>query len=222
MPKPRLLDLFCGAGGMTKGYQRAGFHVVGVDFSSQPRYCGDEFVQADALTFPLKGFDAIAASPPCQRYSALRTTSASRGAAHPDLVGPVRDRIQAAGLPYVIENVVGAPLQDPVLLCGSMFGLGVAGRQLRRHRLFEASFPILTPRCRHEGMAVGVYGGGPTGVNGPNRRGAWQGTAEESRQAMGIGWMTKAELNNAIPPAYGEFVGEQLMRHLGWSSDTPS
>ena len=112
----RLLDLFCGAGGAAMGYHRAGFEVVGIDIAPQPNY-PFEFVQADAMEFPLDGFDAIHASPPCQAYTALATGK------HPRLIEPMRERLASSGVPWVIENVVGAPLRQPVLLCGSMFGL---------------------------------------------------------------------------------------------------
>jgi DNA (cytosine-5)-methyltransferase 1 len=144
--RPVLIDLFCKAGGCTKGYQRAGFYVVGVDIEPQPNYCGDEFHQADALAFPLDEADAIHASPPCQAHSSIAKQQRARrpGAYdHPDLVDATRDRLVAAGVPYVIENVVGAPLLNHVQLCGSSFGLDV-----RRHRLFECSFPVLAPPLR--------------------------------------------------------------------------
>jgi DNA (cytosine-5)-methyltransferase 1 len=224
--RPRLLDLFCGAGGAAMGYHRAGFDVVGIDIEPQPHY-PFEFVQDDAL-FCLKRikaglweFDAIHASPPCQAYSVLRR--ANPGAEYPDLVAPTREMLEATGLPWVMENVPGAPLLPSIVLCGSMFDLGAGDRQLRRHRLFESSVGMLQPQCAHEGEAIGVYGGSPTGrytfENGirkglKGRRGGYQGTMDERREAMGVGWMTSKELNNAIPPAYTEWIGVQLLRHL--------
>lgn len=215
MTKPRLLDLFCGAGGAAMGYHRAGFEVVGVDIKPQPHY-PFEFYQGDALDniFTDPGvtrslFDAIHASPPCQAHSALR--SLWKNAKHPDLIEPTRNLLKASGLPYVIENVPGAPLIDPTRLCGSMFGLGANGRQLRRHRLFEA--PWLgpwAPLCRHQGQPVGVYG---YGGGGKMTRG-YKGTEAEYREAMGIDWATKAEIAQAIPPAYTEWIGKQLMEAL--------
>ncbi len=161
--KPRALDLFCCAGGATKGLQRAGFHVTGVDIKPQPRYCGDAFHQADAMTFPLEGFDFIWASPPCQAFTTLRFMPTAKE--HPNLIPETRSRLVAAGIPYCIENVDGAPLGDSgylIMLCGTMFGLQTAdGRaELRRHRLFETSFSIpLRPACQHGMIPLGVYGG---------------------------------------------------------------
>jgi DNA (cytosine-5)-methyltransferase 1 len=230
--QPRLLDLFCGAGGAAMGYHRAGFEVVGVDLAPQPRY-PFAFIQEDALETlrdvdvysgkPIwaGGFDAIHASPPCQAYSVLRR--ANPEAEYEDLIGPTRELLEATELPWVIENVPGSPTHHLTVLCGSMFGLGAGGRQLRRHRNFETSFPVLSPPCRHEGEAIGVYGGGPVGrytfENGAkkdyyNRRGGYQGTAEEKAEAMGIDWMNGREINQAIPPAYTELIGHQLMAHL--------
>lgn len=204
MNKPRLLDLFCGAGGAARGYQQAGFHVTGVDVKTQPRYAGDVFIEADAMTYPLDGFDAIHASPPCQAHSTL---NALWKRDHPDLVAETRARLQAAGVPWVIENVPGAPLINPIVLCGSHFGNGAGGRQLRRHRLFESNVAMLAPACRHAGQPVGVYG---TGGGGQMTRG-YKGTTEEYREAMGMPWATKAEIAQAIPPAYTEYVGGFLM-----------
>lgn len=206
---PRLLDLFCCAGGAAMGYHRAGFDVVGVDIEPQPNY-PFEFHQADALTFPLDGFDAIHASPPCQAYTALRGRQGDRK--YPDLVDETRKRLRAANVPFVIENVPGAPLDNPIQLCGSGFGLSVL-----RHRLFETNFPVMSPGCAHGGHAkkyrirqhgreyptafAYVYGGGQSGQ-----------TAAEWRDAMGIDWMTVDELSQAIPPAYTEHIGGYLMQ----------
>lgn len=212
---PRLLDLFCGAGGAAMGYHRAGFEVVGIDIAPQPRY-PFEFHQADALTFPLEGFDAIHASPPCQAYSVTR--KAWNGSDdHPELIEPIRKRLGDSGLAYVIENVVGAPLLNPIQLCGSSFGLDV-----RRHRLFETSFPLMAMPCAHHlqrearfpalrsgrttlAKVVGVFG---TGGGAAKDIDLW-------REAMGIDWMrTKHELAESIPPAFTEFIGAALMQHL--------
>jgi DNA (cytosine-5)-methyltransferase 1 len=186
--KPRLLDLFCGAGGAAMGYHRAGFEVVGVDINPQPHY-PFEFHQADAMTYPLDGFDAIHASPPCQAYSVAT----------------------AVHVPFVIENVPGAPLRGTLLLCGSMFGL-----EVRRHRIFEGTVPMMSPLgCNHLGAAVPVYGHTGAGANrGRERdRGRSNGVADW-RRAMGIDWMTVNELAESIPPAYTEWIGSHLMRQL--------
>lgn len=206
--KPRLLDLFCGAGGAAKGYQRAGFYVVGVDINPQPHYCGDEFHQADALTFPLDGFDAIHASPPCQAYTALRSRHQAKS--YPDLVAPVRQRLQTSGRPYTIENVPGAPLNYAVMLCGAMFGLKVY-----RHRLFETSMLLLGPaHVSHDdttpGVGRGKSGRGFISVAGVGGFG-FPGGFDYAKAAMGIDWMSRAELSQAIPPAYTEWIGRQLL-----------
>jgi DNA (cytosine-5)-methyltransferase 1 len=188
------------------GYHRAGFEVVGVDINPQPNY-PFEFHQADALIWPLEGFDAIHASPPCQAFSDLRHRTDGE---YPDLVAATRERLLLTGVPYVIENVEGAPLINPVRLCGSAFGLGANGRQLRRHRLFESNVPIMVPSCQHRGQPVGVYG---TGGGGQMTRG-YKGTPEEYREAMEIDWATRAEIAQAIPPIYAEFIGGYLMSAL--------
>lgn len=215
--KPRLLDLFCCAGGAGVGYSQAGFEVVGVDINPQPNY-PLAFIQVDALSLDRKFialFDAVHASPPCQAYSDLakRNRNADEW---PQLIDPVRDLLIETGLPYVIENVDGAPLRDPVVLCGTMF----PGLRVLRHRLFEANFPIAQPphgkhpkvhtfdrRKSHFGKTnewkdfVQVTGGGNC-------------TLAAARKAMGIDWMTKGEINESIPPRYAKYVGEQLMFHL--------
>ena len=161
--RPRLLDLFCGAGGAAMGYHRAGFEVVGVDHLPQPNY-PFEFVQNDALMvmsfhpwWDVEPFDAIHASPPCQAYSSLRAMP--NVGDHPDLIGPTRALLQRAGLPYVIENVVGAPLLNPVRICGAGLGLGTDTHDLARHRLFECSFAVMVPPCAHgTRKVIGIYG----------------------------------------------------------------
>ena len=202
----RLLDLCCGAGGAAEGYARAGFEVVGVDVLPQPHY-PFTFHQADALTFPLDGFDAYHASPPCQAYSVTRSFHPETAAAYPVIIEPLRERLQATGSPYVIENVPGAPLIDPVMLCGSMFRLRTVDGWLKRHRLFECNFAVHQLECAHPDHipCLGVYGGG--GRVGSTRRG----TAYERRDMMGIWWMTTDELNEAIPPAYTEYIGAHIL-----------
>ncbi len=215
----RLLDLFCGAGGCTKGYQLAGFWVRGVDLNPQPRYVGEEFIQADALEY-LRGliksgeiaeFDAIHASPPCQGYSE-NLRHLSDGTA-PLLIEPCRALLQSAGLPCVIENVEGAPLSTStnlfgdhgVILCGSQFGL-----RIWRHRLFETSFPVLEPApCRHDQKPLNPHREESRQV----MRAEFGQAAPESvwREAAGVPWMSRGESRQAIPPAFTEYIGRQLL-----------
>ncbi len=208
--RPRLLDLFCGQGGCAVGYHRAGFDVFGVDIKAQPRY-PFPMVVADALKppFDLRQFDAIHASPPCQAYSRSRNNGCHSSA--PRLIDATRIILQASGKIWVIENVVGSKLNNPVELCGAAFGLKSGIFDLARHRLFEMSFYLLSPECCHRrGQTIGVYG------NGTNK---WHRekfgrciTDSEKREAMGIDWMTRKGLTQAIPPAYTEYIGKQLMR----------
>lgn len=190
------------------GYHRAGFEVVGVDLAPQPHY-PFEFHLGDALTWPLEGFDAIHASPPCQHYSALNNGRWGNADGHPDLVAVVRERLR--GRVHVIENVPGSPLLDPILLCGSMFGLGLDEFQLRRHRLFESSLRLdRSMTCEHEGRALGVYGHGRGG--GPHR--GRTADAAQGRAIMGMPWATRDGVSQAIPPAYTEWIGKQLLEAL--------
>lgn len=216
--KPRLLDLFCGAGGSAVGYHRAGFEVVGVDILPQPDY-PFEFHQSDALTFPTGGFDAIHASPPCQRYS--HGTVAGHAHKHPDLVGPTRKRLVSSGLLYVIENVPRSPLINPVVLCGSMFGLTAVDDdgtplRLQRHRLFEANFDLVAPRaCRHDRSVrvAGAYGGARRDKDEAKyiRKGGYVPSVRVMQRLLGIDWMPERSLFLSIPPAYTEHVGGMLM-----------
>jgi DNA (cytosine-5)-methyltransferase 1 len=207
------------------GYARAGFDVVGVDSVPQPRY-PFEFVQADAIEYVLNHgheFDVIHASPPCQVYSITANTHTVE---HADLLEPTREALIEVGRPYVIENVVGAPLIDPVMLCGSMFGLrapDVDGVELRmeRHRLFETSFPVpLAPApCAHDSTLVGgSYKGSrhrkPEHRDNPDRRGGYTPHISVRGALMGIDWMNEHELAQAIPPVYTEWLGRQLIDHL--------
>lgn len=217
--RPRLLDLFCCAGGAARGYQHAGFEVVGVDIAAQPRYAGDEFYRGDAIVVAeaalrlghLGQFDAIHASPPCQAHSDLQRQSKRH---YEDFIPATRELCEESGLPYIIENVEGAPLVGPVVLCGTMF----PGLRVLRHRLFESNIPLWVPthtdihplvfthdkRKAHYGRLdqdtsfVQVTGGGNCSIR-------------NAREAMGIDWMTKQELNEALPPAYTEFLGRQLL-----------
>lgn len=202
--KPRLIDLFCCAGGASEGYARAGFEVVGVDIEPQPHY-PFEFYQADALTFPLDGFDAAAASPPCQAHTLCQRI---RDNNHPELIGPIRARLKAAGIPYAIENVVGAPLIDPIELCGAMFGL-----RTYRHRLFECSFPIEAPYHPDHTAPVRKMGRPPQPGEFMHVVGNFSGV-KQARKAMGIDWMPRDKLREAIPPAYTEYVGRAMMLYL--------
>jgi DNA (cytosine-5)-methyltransferase 1 len=197
------------------GYHRAGFDVVGVDIKPQPRY-PFAFVQADALEYVRdhgREFDAIHASPPCQAYTSWQNLNRERWGTvpeHPDLIAPTRELLRGTGRPFVIENVIGSPLEGSALLCGFMFGLG-----LRRHRRFEASFLLLSPRhrCGKRRRSAAVYGP----LNGRrlwDRKDGTQlraATFAEASAAMGIDWMESEELTQAIPPAYTEFVGRQLL-----------
>lgn len=223
--KPRLLDLFCCAGGAGVGYAQAGFEVVGIDINPQPRY-PFPFVQSDALALDLKfiaTFDAVHASPPCQSYSDLAKRNKNADS-WPRLIEPIRDLLITSGLPYIIENVEGAPLHDPIILCGTMF----PELRVLRHRLFESNFLITAPphgkhpkvhtfdrRKAHFGKTdewvdyVQVTGGGNC-------------TLAAARAAMGIDWMTKAEINESIPPAYTRYIGGFLMQHLAGMTESPS
>ena len=216
MGKPRLLDLFSGAGGAARGYQLAGFYVVGVDNKPQKHYIGEEFILADALEYVREHgqeYDAIHASPPCQAYSALRHLRPEND--YPDLIAPTRELLQASRVPYIIENVPKAPLRFTITLCGSGFGLRV-----RRHRRFESSICLLGKGCDHrsQGRPIDVSGTGGrritrrTNDHGGNTNKPLNLT--QALEAMGIDWMTRYELSQAIPPAYCEFIGKQLMRHL--------
>lgn len=219
--RPKLLDLFCGAGGCSVGYDRAGFDVTGCDLEPHPDY-PFPIVVADACevltrTQWLREFDAIHASPPCQGYTTMSNRWRGNGGAadeHPDLISWVRLGLEATGLPYVIENVPGArrELRDPVTLRGGMFGLGVD-----RPRLFETNFPVSTPSNQKVHNPLGVYGKLDgrrlfTRKDGSIQRAAR--TLEEAQTAMGIDWMSWDDLTEAIPPAYTEHLGRQLIDRL--------
>jgi DNA (cytosine-5)-methyltransferase 1 len=209
--KPRLLDLFCGAGGAAMGYARAGFEVVGVDIKPQPRY-PFQFVLADALgdfgcdLARSSQWDAIHASPPCQAYTKAQKL---QGIEHPDLIGPTRELLEETGLPYVIENVKGAPLHDPVMLEGQMFP------ELRTHRprLFETNWLLEVPALRPPPPPNAKMGRPPTASTWIQVVGNFWDVGA-GRVAMNIDWMTRDELREAIPPAYTEFIGAQLLAHV--------
>jgi hypothetical protein len=211
--RPLLLDLFCGAGGAAMGYHQAGFDIIGYDIEPQPSY-PFEFIQGDALAIEaIEGAAAIHASPPCQHYTTLANGNNANPHDYPDLIGKTRDLLQSTGLPYVIENVPSAPMCDTVMLCGEMFGLGVI-----RHRLFESNeFLMAPPHPKHLGRVAGWRHG--EYFDGPYKAvygdGGGKGSLQEWRDAMGIQWMqTRHELAESIPPAYTQYIGEQLIQAL--------
>jgi DNA (cytosine-5)-methyltransferase 1 len=232
--RPRLLDLFCGAGGAAMGYHRAGFDVVGVDIHDQPDY-PFEFEQADALGvlrqdydfqqrgsgWRLEDFDAIHASPPCQAYSNLKVMPTAKQD-HPKLLVPTIDLLRSVDIPWVVENVGGARRDFPTdiyrfQLCGTSFGL-----RLYRHRWFASNVFVPALHCQHAAVedVVGVYGSSD-GIHEPGfkhpgtRRGPRQATTEEAREVMRMPWVTKRKgLTDAIPPAYTEHIGGYLMAEI--------
>jgi len=214
MPRPRVLDLFCCAGGAAMGYHRAGFEVVGVDRVPQPNY-PFEFRRADALCYLREHghlFDVIHASCPCQKWTAYRRRGNGVGDGYLNLIPATRELLKLAGIPYVIENIESArgELMDPICLCGSSFGLDV-----KRHRLFESNVPLLALPCDHSRWTPRF----PPATNRTNLRktvevGVWRIPLEVQQQAMGIDWMTREELSQAIPPAYTQFIGDQLMEQV--------
>lgn len=204
--RPRLLDLFCGAGGAAVGYHRAGFDVTGVDVEAQPRY-PFRFWQMDALAlepWALMAFDAIHASPPCQRW--LGVPGALGESEYPDLIGPTRELLGATGLPYVIENVPGAPL-DGFVLCGTTFGL-----PLVRHRRFEVwpEIGLVPSACHQSSFGRGTEHPGTY----PFAHGAWRPAWRACVLPVVWPWMTLEESHDAIPPAYTELIGHQLTQHI--------
>ena len=210
----RILDLFCKAGGASVGYSRAGFEVVGVDIAKQKRY-PFEFIKADAIEVLndagfISRFDAIVASPPCQTHSITQHLRNAQGKTtdKSDLIPETRAGLISSGLPYIIENVPGAPLINPVQLCGSSFGLKV-----RRHRRFESNIQLVGSSCDHkkQGRPVGIYGSMRDDIP---KGGKTADTMDQAREAMGVDWMIWKELVEAIPPAYTEFLGKQLFKHL--------
>lgn len=195
------------------GLHRAGFEVTGVDIKPQKRF-PFHFIQGDALDADLSGYDFVWASPPCQRHCDLNRMYNRKE--HPDLIPPTRAKLVASGLPYIIENVEGAPLLNPVTLCGTMFGsLGTGSAELWRHRLFESNMELhVGVKCQHrlKPRVIGVYGG-----HGRDRRrtvNTKDFSTTDRRLAMGIDWMTGNELSQAIPPAYSEFLGRQVIGHI--------
>ena len=218
MTAPRLLDLYCGAGGAAMGYARAGFDVTGVDIVPQYDY-PFAFVLGDADTYPLDGFDAIHASPPCKRFTVAGAMHRRRQARlfdpTSDHLTPTLARLAELDVAWIVENVPGAPMpDDSVTYCGSSFGLAV-----RRHRLFAASYPIEAPPCDHaaQGRPVGVYGngGGWDRSRNPGGGGVKVAGADAAR-ALGVDWTThQPSLSQMIPPAYTEHIGRQLRERIG-------
>ncbi len=204
MRRPRALDLFSGAGGAGMGLHRAGYDVTGVDIAPQRNY-PFTFVQADALTVDLSSYAFVWASPPCQRHSRMSACRVGLRDKYPDLIAVMREKLERWGGPYIIENVMGAPLIDPVMLCGAMFGL-----ETYRHRIFESNYQLKVPS--HPPHAV------PTSKAGHWVPGTFISVAGNcapmslARAAMGIDWTTRAELVEAIPPAFSEHLGRQMIR----------
>lgn len=215
--RPRLLDLFCGAGGAGMGYTRAGFEVVGVDIAPQPRY-PFTFIQGDALEYVRrhgKEFDAIHASPPCQAHSRLQRVS---GFTYLDLVPDTRSALADSGRSYVIENVVGAPLLSPIVLCGVSLG-----RPLYRHRLFESSASLnQPPHVTHCWRTTSGHGKSKVAARYSHLELFCDpvAPARSYRQAMECEWMTAMEAAQAIPPAYSQWVGEQLLEQISYPHPT--
>lgn len=212
----RALDLFCGAGGASVGLARAGFEVWGVDIRRQPRYpFQSRFIQADAFALPVDPawFDFVWASPMCQKYTLAGYNERSRGKVYPDQIAAIRDLLIEVQVPFCIENVPRAPLRADIVLDGSMF----PDLRVIRRRHFETSFgPVLRLGFQTHGLLLKGWCC-PVG----NGTGSWmwkaglRQSADECRSAMGIEWMTRAELNQAIPPDYAEFIGRAAIRALG-------
>lgn len=202
--KPTALDLYCCQGGAAQGLADAGFQVIGVDIEPQPNY-PFPFIRADAVTTMPAGFDFIWASPPCQAHTKAQRIQRRK---HPDLIEPTRAMLRASGIPYVIENVVGAPLENPILLCGAMFGL-----MTYRHRLFECSFPIYIPEhpehtAPNRKMGRPVQEGEMMHIVG-NFSGV-----QRARDIMGTQWMNRDGLREAIPPAFAKHIGLAAMAKI--------
>lgn len=208
--KYRLLDLWSGAGGSARGYQQAGFHVTGVDINPQPRYAGDVFIQDDAFDYLARNwwkYDCIHASPVCKRYSKMTQCRPGLAEQHPDEVAKIGAWLDFYGKPYVIENVPEAPLRDPLILCGSMFG-----KELYRHRAFQTNFRVKKPKHPfHTKSAVHPDNWKPGLVMSVVGNCA---PIAHAREIMGIDWMMRDELAESIPPFYTSYIGDALRRRL--------
>ncbi|KKL71286.1 hypothetical protein LCGC14_2096410 [marine sediment metagenome] len=210
MVKPKLLDLFCGAGGASMGYHRAGFEVEGVDNKSQPHY-PFKFYQVDALEFPLEGYDAYHASPPCQAYSKAFSMLIGHRKEHPDLVADTRNYLSVTGKPYVIENVVGAPMENYIQLEGTMFGL-----EVKKVRNFELhGFEILLLPAKPDNTRGWIKNGRLVGMMGHTCYPKERVSRQELETAYEINWgLSRHELRQAIPPAYTEYIGKELIKQM--------
>jgi DNA (cytosine-5)-methyltransferase 1 len=210
----KAIDLFCCAGGASSGLARAGFAVHGVDLEYQREYPFSTFEQGNALDVPvdrLRCFDLVWASPPCQAFTAYKRRKEHVKPAL-NLIPQTRELLRRAGVPYIIENVPGAPLENPVTLCGSMFGLDV-----QRHRIFETSFPVIVPECDHSVWTPRF----PGATNrAPNSRktvevGVYRIPVETQRRAMGIERpVSLHKLSQMVPPAFAEFLALQARAHI--------
>lgn len=211
--KLRLLDLFCGAGGASMGYAMAGFDVTGIDLKHGKRY-PFTYIKGDVRHYLnnefLSQFDVIAASPPCQTFSATKHLRNAQGKSTTkvNMIPEVRDALIVSGKPYIIENVPNAPLINPIQLCGSAFELKV-----RRHRLFESNVPLVGTSCDHksQGKPIGIYGSMRDEI--PNG-GHTAKTMQQANEAMGIDWMIWGELVESIPPAYTHYLGKQIVTNI--------
>jgi DNA (cytosine-5)-methyltransferase 1 len=240
MTKPRLLDLFCGQGGAAAGYIRAGWDVTGIDRDDHGKRYPGRFIQADALAFLAehgREYDAIHASPPCQGYTIATAGNPIARAKHQRLIAATRELLLLSGAPWVIENVEQARSQmvEPILLCGRIFDLGAFDEDgvplvLDRHRLFESNLPLVAPTHPKHGdeQVAGVYGGSrrsskPNATPADDRYAARHerhgGYVPRSirvqRELLGIDWMTVKGMQESIPPTYTEFIGRQLLEHMG-------
>lgn len=205
----KALDLFCGGGGASWGLHLAGFEVWGIDIKPQPRYpFRNRFIQADALKPPvdLAAFDLIWASPPCQAFTMAQNAAKNRHA-HPNLIPETREMLDKSKRPYIIENVVGAPLRASAMLCGLAFGL-----QVKRHRLFETNFIFFAPDCGDHDQDYYVIFGHECRNRRKGDAAGRKNRIDVGRAAMGIDWMTRGELSEAIPPAYSHYIATQWLK----------